>query len=311
MRRPRIIVVGSINMDLVYRTHQLPRPGETISGHSFRQIPGGKGANQAVAAARLGADVSMVGRVGDDGFGTLLINGLVQEQINVQHVTVTRNTSSGLAVIGVEDSGQNSIAVIPGANGLVTPDDVLAAKAIFENADVLLLQFEIPLPAIQQAITLARQHGLKIILDPAPACAEVPREILQVDITCPNETEAGALSGLPVHSISDAMVAAQRICEMGIPLSIVTLGSQGAVVCDGTLCQKIPPFAVQTIDSTAAGDAFAAALGIAIAKKRQPFDAVRFACAAGAIAASQPGAQPSMPTRTAVESLLANSVQSL
>ena len=147
-------------MDLVFRTHQLPRPGETRTGHSYRQVRGGKGANQAVAAARLEGQVSMVGRIGDDGFGRTLIDGLTWEGIDTSFVKVTPNCSSGLAVIGVEDSGQNSITVIPGANGFVTPDDVLAAEELFPSADVLLLQFEIPLPAVQKAVELAHRHGV-------------------------------------------------------------------------------------------------------------------------------------------------------
>lgn len=304
MFRPRIVVVGSINLDLVFRAHELPRPGETISGHSFRQIPGGKGANQAVGAARLGADVAMVGRVGDDSLGTTLLDGLKLEGIDVGHVIITQSTSSGLAIIGVDDSGQNSITVIPGANGLVSPNDVVAAESVFKGAQVLLVQFEIPLPAVHEAIRMARKHGVKIVLDPAPACANVPIDMLQVDAICPNETEAESLCGFQVDSIEHAISAARRICSSGIPLGIITMGSRGAVVCAEDDSQQISPFCVDAIDSTAAGDAFASALGIALAEHRSPVAAVRFACAAGALAASRLGAQPSMPTRSEVESLL-------
>lgn len=303
-KRARIIVVGSINMDLVFRTHQLPRPGETRTGDSFQQVPGGKGANQAVAAARLGAQVSMVGRVGDDGFGQKLIAGLVREGIDTRFVTVTTNSSSGLAVIGVEDSGQNSITVIPGANGFVTPDDVIAAEELFPSADVLLLQFEIPLPAIQKAIELAHRHRVKIILDPAPSLSVVPADLLQVDVICPNETEAESLSGLVVDSIESVKTAVQRIGHRGPQISLITLGSQGAVMFDGTTVEHVPPFDVKAVDTTAAGDAFAAGFGIALAEQMSVADATRFAAAAGALATTQHGAQPAMPTRDAVESLL-------
>lgn len=303
-KRARIIVVGSINMDLVFRTHQLPRPGETRAGHSFRQVPGGKGANQAVAAARLGAQVSMVGRIGDDGFGRTLIDGLAREGINTSFVKVTPNCSSGLAVIGVEDSGQNSITVIPGANGFVTPEDVMAAEELFPLADVLLLQFEIPLPAVQKAVELAHRHGVKIILDPAPSVSAVPADLLQVDVICPNETEAESLSGQVVDTIETAMSAVRQMGSLGPQISLITLGSQGAVVFDGKTVEHVPPFAVKAVDTTAAGDAFAAAFGVALAEQMSVADATRFAAAAGGLATTHHGAQPAMPTRAAVEALL-------
>ena len=303
-KRARIIVVGSINMDLVFRTQQLPRPGETRTGHSFQQVPGGKGANQAVAAARLGAQVSMVGRIGDDGFGRTLINGLTEEGIDTSFVKVTPNCSSGLAVIGVEDSGQNSITVIPGANGFVTPDDVIAAEKLFPSADVLLVQFEIPLPAVQKAVELAHRHGVKIILDPAPSVSVVPCDLLHVDVICPNETEAESLSGKVVDSIETAMSAVQQIGSRGPQVSLITLGSHGVVVFDGKTSVHIPPFSVDAIDTTAAGDAFAAAFGIALAEQMSVSEATRFAAAAGALATTKHGAQPAMPTRDAVEAIL-------
>lgn len=300
----RIIVVGSINMDLVFRTHQLPRPGETRTGHSFQQVPGGKGANQAVAVARLGAQVSMVGRIGEDGFGRTLIEGLVEEGIDTKFVTVTPNCSSGLAVIGVEDSGQNFITVIPGANGYVTSDDVSTAEELFPLADVLLLQFEIPLPAVQKAIELAHRYGVKIILDPAPSLKVVPADLLQVDVICPNETEAESLCGQVVDSIETATSAVQQIGRRGPRISLITLGSRGAIVFDGKTAEYVPPFAVNAVDTTAAGDAFAAAFGIALAEQMPVSEATRFAAAAGALATTQHGAQPAMPTRDAVEALL-------
>ena len=303
-KRARIIVVGSINMDLVFRTHQLPRPGETRTGHSFQQVPGGKGANQAVAAVRLGAKVSMVGRIGDDGFGRTLIDGLNAEGIDTSFVKVTPNCSSGLAVIGVEDSGQNCITVIPGANGFVTPDDVIAAEELFPSAEVLLLQFEIPLPAVQKAVELAHHYGVKIILDPAPSVRFAPADLLQVDVICPNETEAESLSGQVVDSVETAMSAVQQIGSRGPQISLITLGSEGVVVFDGKTSEHVPPFSVDAVDTTAAGDAFAAAFGIALAEQMSVSEATRFAAAAGALATIQHGAQPAMPTRDAIEALL-------
>jgi ribokinase len=246
----------------------------------------------------------MVGRIADDGFGRTLIDGLNKEGIDTSLVKVTPNCSSGLAVIGVEDSGQNSITVISGANGFVTPDDVLAAEELFPSADVLLLQFEIPLPAVKTAVELAHRHSVKVILDPAPSVSVVPADLLQVDVICPNETEAESLSGQVVDSVETAKTAVQRLGSQGSQVSIITLGSQGAVVFDGKTVEHVPPFDVKAVDTTAAGDAFAAAFGIALAEQMSVSEATRFAAAAGALATTQHGAQPAMPTRDAVEALL-------
>ena len=305
-RPPRIVVVGSINMDLVVRCSALPRPGETLSGSSFAEIPGGKGANQAVAAARLGAHVTMIGRVGDDAFGATLKAALERDGIDTRYVHTTAGISSGLAVISVEDSGQNSIIVVPGANGRLTTDDVRAASRVILDADVLLLQFEVPLTVIAETIRIARPSGkTRIIVDPAPAARELPPEIFQADWLCPNETEAEAMSGHPVSSVEDAHKAARWLRSQGVRNPLVTMGAQGVVWCDETgQCHNATPFAVTPVDTTAAGDAFAGALAVALAEDMSNADALRFACAAGALATTKPGAQPAMPTRDAVEQLL-------
>lgn len=305
-RRPRIVVVGSINMDLVVRCGVLPRPGETISGSSFAEIPGGKGANQAVAAARLGAHVTMIGRVGNDAFGATLKAALEREGIDTHCVHTTAEISSGLAVISVEDSGQNSIIVVPGANGRLTTDDVKAASHVIRDADVILLQFEVPMAVIAETIRIARaSKKTRIIVDPAPAAKDLPPEIFQADWLCPNETEAEVLSGHPVGSIEDSEEAAQWLRSKGVKNSVITMGAQGIVWCDETgECRSSTPFAVNPVDTTAAGDAFAGALGVALAEGMSSADALRFACATGALATTKPGAQPAMPTRDAVEQLL-------
>jgi ribokinase len=302
--RPRIAVVGSINMDLVVRSARLPRPGETIIGRQTEELPGGKGANQAVAAVRLEADVSMIGRVGDDAFGERLRAALRRERIDVSRVVVTPQCASGLAVVAVEDSGENAITVIPGANGRLTPADVRAASHLIGDADVLLLQLEVPLDSVLSAIELAREYDTLVILDPAPAPASFPPQLLSVDVACPNETEAAALTGIAITDLAGARRAAQRLREMGTRHAIITLGRQGAILggADGE-CQEIPSFEVAAIDTTAAGDAFAAALAVRLARGKPISDAVRYACAAGALAASQPGAQPAMPTAGAVAQL--------
>jgi ribokinase len=304
-RRPRIVVAGSINMDLVVRSDHLPRRGETVIGRETRELPGGKGANQAVAAARLQADVSFIGRVGDDGFGQRLLNGLRQEGIDVGRVDVTAQCASGLAIVAVEDSGENSITVIPGANGRLTPDDVKAAAELIRDADVLLLQLEVPVETVLTAIEIAHQHGTPVILDPAPAPASFPPSLLSVDVACPNESEAAALAGVPVFNLDDAKRATRQLRALGVRHAVVTLGRAGALVCGpDDHCEHIPSFDVQAIDTTAAGDAFAAALGVSLARGMTIVDAIRYACAAGALAASRHGAQPAMPTAAEIARLV-------
>ena len=304
-RRPRIVVAGSINMDLVVRMARLPRRGETVIGRETQELPGGKGANQAVAAARLQANVSFIGRVGDDGFGQRLLGGLQHEGIDVSRVIVTAQCASGLAIVAVEDSGENSITVIPGANGRLTPDDVRGATELIHAADVLLLQLEVPLETVLTAIEIAHQHETLVILDPAPAPASFPPNLLSVSVACPNESEAAALAGLPVVSLDDAKRAARQLRAQGVCHAVITLGRAGALVCGpDNECEHIPSFDVQAIDTTAAGDAFAAALGVSLAQGKSTFDAVRYACAAGALAASRQGAQPAMPTADEVARLV-------
>lgn len=303
--RPRIVVVGSINMDLVVRLARLPRPGETIIGREALEIPGGKGANQAVAAARLEADVSMIARVGDDAFGQRLRTGLQQEGVDVSRVIVTPDCASGLAIVAVEDSGENAITVLPGANGRLTTHDVRDASDLIRDADVLLLQLEVPLETVLAAIELADQHGTLVILDPAPAPESFPLNLLSVAVACPNETEATALTGIPITTLEDAARAARRLRELGTRHAVITLGRQGALICGpDDRCETIPSFAITAVDTTAAGDAFAAALGVSLARGKTISDAVKFACAAGALAATRAGAQPAMPTAAEVTRFL-------
>jgi ribokinase len=304
MQVPKVVVVGSINMDLVVRSVDFPKPGETCCGHSFTQIHGGKGANQAVAAARLGAHVSMVGRVGGDAFGASLVSGLEQEGIHIGHVLTSSAVTSGIAVIHVDDRAQNCITVIAGANGIVTPQDVLDAESIIAAADVVLLQFEIPLTTVKTAIELAKRRRVRILLDPAPAQPDIDDGLLLVDVICPNETEAQALTGIAISSVEDGQAAAAELCRRGAALGIVTMGSQGVAYCaHGSAPRWQGPFEVNAVDSTAAGDAFAAALSIALAEGQPADSAIRFASAAGALATTRPGAQPAMPYREEVSRL--------
>ncbi len=300
---PRITVVGSLNMDLIARTPRLPRPGETILGHGFHTAPGGKGANQAVAAARLGAQVTMVGRVGGDDYGRALLRTMARDGVVTERIVVDNGASTGVALIELDDEGENSIIVASGANMQATPDDVEAAADALTASDALLLQLEVPLPVVQHAARTARSHGVTVILNPAPA-RPLPDNLLQkVDYLIPNETEAGLLAGREVDNLPTAWDAARVLREKGVGTVILTLGAQGALVVSEEE-RHVPAFQVQVVDTTAAGDAFVAGFAVALTKGLAVQEATRYACAAGALAATRLGAQPSLPTAAEVESLL-------
>lgn len=299
-----VVVVGSINMDLIAPVAGLPAAGQTVSGRELLESPGGKGANQAVAAARLGARVSFIGRIGDDGFGVRLGEGLRGEQIDTRAVRTTENCSSGVAIVCVEDAGENTIVVIPGANGCLSPADIAQAEHVIASADVLLVQLETPLETVAAAVETARQHGVLTVLDPAPAPSALPDTLLAVDVICPNESEAAALTGIPIASRGDAEHAARLLRERGARHAVITLGRRGALVCGPSGTEHVPSFPVPAIDATAAGDAFAAALGVAYAETGELRQGIAWGCAAGALAASRLGAQLAMPTREEVIRLL-------
>jgi ribokinase len=305
---PRILVVGSINLDLVASVARLPRPGETVHGGALIQTPGGKGANQAVAAARLGAVTTMLGRVGDDAFGQALLASLAKNGVNTKHVQATPNCSSGVALIGVEASGQNAITVISGANACLTPDEVQSAEPLFAEVDAVLLQLEIPLATTAMACRLAKRHGALTVLDPAPVPdAGLPEELLAVDLISPNQSEAASLTGIEVINLADASAAARKLQGRGAVQVAIKLGEQGALACDcdGNVTHVAAP-RVNVVDTTAAGAAFQAALAIALIGGRPLAEATRYACAAGALATTKRGAQDTMPTQEEVEQLLSS-----
>lgn len=301
---PRLVVVGSINMDLVVRCAALPVPGQTILAMGSSEIPGGKGANQAVAAARLGAQVEMVGRVGDDSFAARLRSGLEREGVKTDSVFSTPEVASGIAIIGVETGGQNSIMVVPNANAALAPADIDSVADLIRGADALLLQLEVPLPSVARAAAIARDAGVRIFLDPAPAPPAFRDELFQVDVLCPNQSEAAAILGIQIQSIDDAKRAASEMVARGVQNAVVTLGQDGAVLCNRSGCEWIAAFPVEAIDTTAAGDAFAAALAVYWCETHCISTAIRYASAAGAVAASRPGAQPSMPSRPDLELII-------
>ena len=303
--KPVVAVVGSINMDLVVKTAELPGAGQTVRGKGSSSIPGGKGANQAVAAARLGAQVHMIGKVGGDDFGEHLLMCLNKNQIDTSGVVVAEGISSGLAIIMVDGRGENSICIVAGANGHMQAEDVLAQEEIIAGADVLLLQLEIPVPTVLAAIRLAREHGVKTILDPAPAAADTPPELLNVDIITPNHIEAGIMIGEPIKDVRSAKTVASALVAYGPEAVVVTIGEKGAVLVDKSdNIRHFPAPKIRVVDTTAAGDAFTGALAVAIARDEKLSDAIRYANAAGALACVKFGAQPAMPSRSEVEDLL-------
>lgn len=302
-RPPKIAVLGSMNMDLVIRCAHLPRPGETLLAESSAEICGGKGANQAVAAARAGGEVSMIGRVGDDAFADRLVSNLVREGIDCSHVHETENCASGLATVFVEESGENSIVVVPGANGRVSREDVSAASSLIAASDILLVQLEVPVETVVAAIKVACSSGVKVILDPAPAPNECPPELLNVCLLCPNESEAAAILGTTIGSVADAEIAARELYFRGARNVAITLGAEGTLYWDGTNATLVAPFSTTVVDTTAAGDAFAGALAVQWIQSGNLVEAIGFANAAGSLAASRMGAQPGLASQKEIEAL--------
>jgi ribokinase len=300
-----VLVFGSLNMDQVTWCDRLPQLGETVQGQRFSQIPGGKGANQAVALARLGCPTAMIGRVGDDALGRSLLQSLADAGVDASGVFVDAQTQSGMAAIAVDPQGNNHIIIVPGANSRVNRTDVDRLCNRLPTADALLLQLEIPLDTVISAAQSAVAAGVNVVLDPAPAC-ELPEALLAATyIITPNQTEAEHLVGFPVENTDAAVRAGEVLLQRGVEIAVITLGAQGAiaVTADGVLFQ--PSFAVDVVDTVAAGDAFNAGLTSAWVEG-QPFSkALRWASAVAALSASKSGAQPSLPTRQAVQKFLA------
>ena len=300
----KIVVVGSSNTDMIIKTDHLPKPGETVIGGTFSTAAGGKGANQAVAAARAGGDVTFVARVGTDMFGDQAMEGLVQDNIHVDYVVRDADQPSGVALILVDEHGENSIAVASGANGKLTPADVHAAREAIAGADVVLMQLETPLDAIGEAIAMAHESGVKVILNPAPAQRLSDKILSQVSVLTPNESEAELLTGVMVEGEAHPERAANVLAQKGINTVLVTLGSRGAFVFGDGLNERIPGIEVEAVDSTAAGDVFNGILAVALAEGKPLKEAVLFANAAAALSVTKLGAQPSAPSRQEIEALL-------
>ena len=303
----KIVVVGSSNTDMILQTARIPRPGETLLGGQFSMAAGGKGANQAVAAARAGGEVVFLARVGDDLFGRQAIEGFKQAGIDVTHVICDDQSPSGVALIFVADEGENSIGVASGANGNLAVSDIDAAKSALESADVVLMQLETPLETIQHAAALASAAGVPVILNPAPAQPLGEELLRSVAVLTPNESEAELLTGIKVSDIASAGKAAEVLLGQGVEAVVITLGSQGVWVAGPHFRGHVPAFPIaHVIDTTGAGDVFNGALAVALAEGEPMEAAVRFASAAGGLSTTQLGAQPSAPTRQEIDQLLAN-----
>jgi len=305
---PHIVVVGSLNIDLVVEVPVIPQPGETVLGKNFATFPGGKGANQAVAAARLGAQVTLIGRVGDDVFGEQLLANARAEGVDISYVSVDNEAATGVAMIAVDSAGQNSIAVASGANYKLTVAHVHAAWADMTHADLLVLPLETPMDTIETAIRLANEQGTKVVLNPAPARKLSNDLLARVDVLVPNEPETAQLTGRAVETHDDVAEAAGQLLARGVSDVVLTLGSRGALVLEGSGAKPeftyIDPHQVEVVDTTAAGDAFVAALAVALGEGMSLVDATIFANAAGALTVTRPGAQPALPVREEVDQLL-------
>ncbi|HUV38176.1 MAG TPA: ribokinase [Planctomycetota bacterium] len=299
----RIVVVGSSNTDMVIRSARLPGPGETVLGGEFLLAAGGKGANQAVSAARAGARVTLLACVGDDVFGRQALAGFEKEGIDTAHVRVIEGAASGIALIMVGRDGENIISVASGANMLLSVEDVENARDAIEAADGLLCQLETPVETVKRALGIAREAGVLTVLNPAPARQLPPELLALVDVLTPNRTELFGLVG--ADPSGDVRTAARKIRETGIRDVVVTLGSDGALIVSDDVEEAVSAFEVNAVDAVAAGDVFSGTLTVALTEGKPLRDASRFACAASAISVTRPGARPSVPRRPEIEAFLA------
>jgi ribokinase len=300
----RIVVVGSLNADLVVRVARFAAPGETVSGHAFAVFPGGKGANQACAAARLGGDVAMVGCVGADGHGELLRRSLAQAGADVTHVAAVEEAPTGVALITVDDAARNHIVVVPGANAHLTAARLAEAAAVFQGAAVVLLQLEVPLETVQEAARRARAAGAQVVLDPAPARALPDALVAAAEHLTPNETELAALTAGPVRTAAEARQAAGTLLARGARHVVVKRGEHGAMLVGGEGEWSWPAPPVQAVDTTAAGDAWNGAFAVALAGGSSLEEAGCFATVAASLSVTRHGAQPGLPRLDEVRALM-------
>lgn len=296
----KILVIGSSNTDMTIKSPRLPAPGETILGGTFVMGPGGKGANQAVAASRLGGDVTFICKVGRDMFGENAVKGYQKEGIDTSH-TLYSDQASGTALILVDDSGENCIAVAPGANGDLSPADIDSVADVIKKADYLILQLEIPVESVLRAAKIAHEAGVYVILNPAPAC-KLPEEIFKyISLITPNQTESALMTGIEVKDEASRTKAIESFHKMGVKDVIVTLGSKGSLVCQGNEQIMVEALKVKAVDATAAGDTFCGAVCVALSEGKTLEEAARFATKASALTVQKMGAQSSIPYITDIK----------
>ena len=306
MSKAKITVVGSSNTDMIIKMDKIPVPGETVLGGEFSIAAGGKGANQAVGAARAGGKVTLVACVGNDMFGRQAVDGFAADKINIDYLFTNKKTASGVALIFVDKKGENSIAVASGANYKLTPKHIARAKKAIKNAQILVMQLETQLDTVSAAAKLARKHGVKVILNPAPAQPLGDDLLGNISILTPNETETELLTGIKVHDKASAGQASEILLEKGMEAVLITLGARGVFMATREIRKTVPAFKVKAVDSTAAGDIFNGALAVALSEGNSLEDAVRFANAAGALSVTRLGAQPSAPRRKEIENFIKN-----
>lgn len=298
----KILVIGSLNMDMVISVRELPRRGETILGGSPDYIPGGKGANQACAAGKLGGTVAMLGKVGRDAMGRTLKENLAAAGVDVAHVEETPDAPTGMAVIYVSETGSNSIVVVPGANALCDRDYIEANEALIAASDIIVLQLEIPYEAVFRAVELAKKHGRLVVLNPAPAPDSLPPQVIAgLDYFTPNETELARIAGLPVGNTEEAVTAGKKLVSQGVGTVLATLGEAGALLVTAEDARVIPSLRVKAVDTTAAGDTFNGAFVTALSEGMDEAAAIAFGNKAAAISVTRKGAQTSIPSREEVD----------
>lgn len=302
----KIIVIGSSNTDMIVKVPRIPVPGETILGGKFIKAAGGKGANQAVAAARSGGEVTFIANTGDDTLGKEAIEGFKKEGINTDYIFVDQDAPSGVALIFVGDDGENSIAVASGANGTLAPSNIHQIDHVIAKGDILLTQLETPLETIEAAIKIAKSYGVKVILNPAPAQKLEDVLLQQIDILTPNQSEAELLTGIKVQDESSSVKAAEVLRSRGVETVILTLGARGAFVMTQQKQEMIPGFRVEAEDTTAAGDTFNGALAVGLADGKAMENAIIWANAAAALSVTRMGAQPSIPSQKEIREFLAS-----
>jgi ribokinase len=304
--KPKIVVVGSSNTDMVVKLPRLPLPGETVIGGRFSMAAGGKGANQAVAAARAGGEVAFISKVGRDFFGKQAVDGFKRDDLDTRFVGIAPGVSSGIALIFVDEQGENSIGVASGSNNELEPADLERARDTIFAADILLIQLEIPLSVVVAAVHMATEAGIRVILNPAPAQQLDPGLYKLISFITPNEIEAEVLTGIRITELSSLVQASESLLGRGVSAVVITLGARGAFIAQSDRRELIPAFEAHPVDTTAAGDVFNGALAVSLGEKRTLREAVRFANAAAALSVMKLGAQPSAPMRADIEALLAS-----